>query len=76
MFRAPPFANLLDLLEQIGLLYSSRGGACVSRLLGEGFRSLLLEMIEKNEFGSTYDYLEFRGTVEGTTAYFIALRAS
>jgi GntR family transcriptional repressor for pyruvate dehydrogenase complex len=48
----------------------------VSRLLGEGFSAPLLDMLEKNEHGSTYDYLEFRGAVEGTAAYFAALRAS
>ncbi len=72
----PSLREALDLLEQRGLLHSGRGGTYVSRLLGEGFSTPLLEMIEANEPGSTYDYLEFRGTVEGTAAYFAALRAS
>jgi GntR family transcriptional repressor for pyruvate dehydrogenase complex len=72
----PSLREALDLLEHRGLLHSGRGGTYVSRLLGEGFSTPLLEMLEMNEPSSTYDYLEFRGTVEGSAAYFAALRAS
>ncbi len=72
----PSLREALDLLETRGLLHSGRGGTYVSGLLGEGFSAPLLEMLEKNQPSSTYDYLEFRGTVEGTAAYFAALRAS
>lgn len=72
----PSLREALDLLEQRGLLHSGRGGTSVSRLLGEGFSTPLLEMLEVNEPSSTYDYLEFRSAVEGTAAYFAALRAS
>lgn len=72
----PSLREALDLLEQRGLLQSGRGGTYVSGLLGDGFSTPLLEMLETNEPSSTYDYLEFRGAVEGTAAYFAALRAS
>lgn len=72
----PSLREALDLLEHRGLLHSGRGGTYVSRLLGEGFSTPLLEMLGADEPSSTYDYLEFRGAVEGTAAYFAALRAS
>jgi GntR family transcriptional repressor for pyruvate dehydrogenase complex len=72
----PSLREALDLLEHRGMLHSGRGGTCVSRLLGEEFSAPLLDMLEKNEHSSTYDYLEFRGAVEGTATYFAALRAS
>lgn len=72
----PSLREALDLLEQRGLLKSGRSGTYVPRLLGEEFSVPLLEMLETNQPMSTYDYLEFRGTVEGTAAYYAALRAS
>lgn len=72
----PSLREALDLLERRGLLQSGRGGTYVPQLLGDKFSIPLLEMLERNQPASTYDYLEFRGTVEGTAAYFAALRAS
>jgi GntR family transcriptional repressor for pyruvate dehydrogenase complex len=72
----PSLREALELLQHRGLLVSGRGGTYVPRLLGESFSAPLLDMLEKNQPMSTYDYLEFRGTVEGTAAYLAALRAS
>ena len=71
----PSLREALNLLEQRGLLISGRGGAKVASLLGEEFSSRLLSLLE-NQPESAYDYLEFRGFVEGSATYFAALRAS
>lgn len=71
----PSLREALDQLERRGLLVSGRGGTYVAPLLGESFSAPLLEMVERQP-QSTYDYLEFRGYVEGSAAYYAALRAS
>lgn len=71
----PSLREALGVLESRGLLKSGRGGTYVAGLLGEQFSSPLLNLVESQP-SSTYDYLEFRGAVEGSSAYFAALRAS
>jgi len=71
----PSLREALDLLARRGLLETSRGGNHVAPPLGSQFsRSLASLLAERPE--STYDYLEFRGFLEGAAAYFAALRAS
>ena len=65
----------LDLLQSRGLLEGRKGGTYVAPVLGEGFGATLVALLHGRP-QSTYDYLEFRGFVEGAAAYFAALRAS
>lgn len=71
----PSLREALDALERRGLLESRRGGTYVAPPLGASFGQLLAEMLAGRSQG-TYDYLEFRGFLEGAAAYFAALRAS
>jgi GntR family transcriptional repressor for pyruvate dehydrogenase complex len=71
----PSLREALNLLEQRGLLISGRGGAVVAPLLGETFSVPLAELLGSRP-DAAYEYLEFRGFVEGLAAYFAALRAS
>ncbi len=71
----PSLREALDLLEARGLLEGRKAGTYVAPVLGESFSATLVDMLH-NRPECTYDYLEFRGFVEGAAAYFAALRAS
>ena len=72
----PSLREALDKLEKRGLLKSGRGGATfVAPLLGEGFTEPLYAALASRP-ETTFDYLEFRRFVEGSAAYFAALRGT
>lgn len=71
----PSLREALDLMEQRGLLVSGRGGTYVAPVLGEGFSQPLVSMLNSDP-ESSYDYLEFRGVLEGMAAYYAALRGT
>lgn len=71
----PSLREALDLLEQRNLLETRRDGSYVAPPLGRAFAGSLAAMLADRP-EHTYDYLEFRGFLEGAAAYFAALRAS
>ena len=72
----PSLREALEKLEKRGLLTSGRGGATyVAPLLGEGFTEPLYAALASRP-ETTFDYLEFRRFVEGSAAYFAALRGT
>lgn len=72
----PSLREALDKLEKRGLLTSGRGGATyVAPLLGEGFTEPLYAALASRP-ETTFDYLEFRRFIEGSAAYFAALRGT
>lgn len=72
----PSLREALEKLEKRGLLKSGRGGATyVAPLLGEGFTEPLYSALASRP-ETTFDYLEFRRFVEGSAAYFAALRGT
>ena len=72
----PSLREALEKLEQRGLLTSGRGGSTyVAPLLGEGFTEPLYSALASRP-ETTFDYLEFRRFVEGSAAYFAALRGT
>jgi GntR family transcriptional regulator, transcriptional repressor for pyruvate dehydrogenase complex len=72
----PSLREALVKLEQRGLLQSDKGGATfVAPLLGEGFTEPLSAALAARP-ETTFDYLEFRRSVEGSAAYFAALRST
>lgn len=72
----PSLREALEKLENRGLLRSGRGGATfVAPLLGEGFTEPLYAALAARP-ETTFDYLEFRCFVEGSAAYFAALRGT
>lgn len=71
----PSLREALSLLEERGLLESSRNGSVVAPLLGEDFSGPLLAMAAEDA-NFNQDYLEFRCIVEGQAAYLAALRAT
>ncbi|MGO9684471.1 MAG: FCD domain-containing protein [Beijerinckiaceae bacterium] len=72
----PSLREALGKLEKRGLLHSGRGGATfVAPLLGEGFTEPLYAALAARP-ETTFDYLEFRRFVEGSAAYFAALRGT
>ncbi|MBI3445845.1 MAG: FCD domain-containing protein [Magnetospirillum sp.] len=72
----PSLREALEKLEKRGLLTSGRGGATfVAPLLGEGFTEPLYTALASRP-ETTFDYLEFRRFVEGSAAYFAALRGT
>lgn len=72
----PSLREALEKLEKRGLLKSGRGGATyVAALLGEGFTEPLYSALASRP-ETTFDYLEFRRFVEGSAAYFAALRGT
>jgi GntR family transcriptional repressor for pyruvate dehydrogenase complex len=72
----PSLREALEKLESRGLLRSGRGGATfVAPLLGEGFTEPLYTALASRP-ETTFDYLEFRRFVEGSAAYFAALRGT
>lgn len=72
----PSLREALEKLENRGLLKSGRGGATfVAPLLGEGFTEPLYSALASRP-ETTFDYLEFRRFVEGSAAYFAALRGT
>jgi len=72
----PSLREALDKLERKGLVYSGRGSATyVAALLGESFTGPLAAVLRSRP-ETTFDYLEFRTIVEGSAAYFAALRGT
>ena len=72
----PSLREALEKLEKRGLLTSGRGGSTyVAPLLGEGFTEPLYSALASRP-ETTFDYLEFRRFVEGSAAYFAALRGT
>ncbi len=72
----PSLREALEKLEKRGLLTSGRGGSTfVAPLLGEGFTEPLYAALASRP-ETTFDYLEFRRFVEGSAAYFAALRGT
>ena len=72
----PSLREALEKLEKRGLLTSGRGGSTyVAPLLGEGFTEPLYAALAARP-ETTFDYLEFRRFVEGSAAYFAALRGT
>lgn len=72
----PSLREALDKLEKKGLVYSGKGGATfVAPLLGEGFTAPLSAVLQQHP-ETTFDYLEFRAIVEGSSAYLAALRGT
>lgn len=72
----PSLREALEKLEKRGLLKSGRGGATfVAPMLGDGFTEPLYTALASRP-ETTFDYLEFRRFVEGSAAYFAALRGT
>ncbi|WP_082914590.1 FCD domain-containing protein [Paramagnetospirillum marisnigri] len=72
----PSLREALEKLEKRGMLTSGRGGATyVAPLLGEGFTEPLYAALASRP-ETTFDYLEFRRFVEGSAAYYAALRGT
>jgi len=72
----PSLREALDKLEKRGVLTSGRGGATyVAPLLGEGFTEPLYAALASRP-ETTFNYLEFRRFIEGSAAYFAALRGT
>lgn len=72
----PSLREALQKLAARGLLTSRHGGGTfVADTLGSSFRDPLVELLEKNPEAHR-DLLEFRHTLEGSCAYYAALRAT
>jgi GntR family transcriptional repressor for pyruvate dehydrogenase complex len=72
----PSLREALEKLEKRGLLRSGRGGATfVAPMLGDAFTEPLYSALASRP-ETTFDYLEFRRFVEGSAAYFAALRGT
>ncbi len=72
----PSLREALQKLVARGLLVSRHGGGTfVAETLGSSFRDPLLELLAKNPEAHR-DLLEFRHTLEGSCAYYAALRAT
>jgi GntR family transcriptional repressor for pyruvate dehydrogenase complex len=72
----PSLREALERLEKRGMLTSGKGGATyVAPLLGKGFTEPLYAALAARP-ETTFDYLEFRRLVEGSAAYFAALRCT
>lgn len=71
----PSLREALSKLEDKGLLTSGRDGTCVAALVGASLTDPLARLLESHP-ETTFDYLEFRQTVEGQAAYYAALRAT
>lgn len=71
----PTLREALQKLESLNLLVTSRDGTVVTNLVGASLTDPLARLLENNP-DTTFDYLEFRKTVEGQAAYYAALRAT
>jgi len=72
----PSLREALQKLVARGLLLSRQGGGTfVSAEIGSSFRDPLLALLENNPEAQR-DLLEFRHTLEGSCAYYAALRAT
>lgn len=71
----PTLREALQKLEERGLLSTGRDGTVVADLVGASLTDPLARLLESNP-ETTFDYLEFRKTVEGQAAYYAALRAT
>ncbi|HYG90176.1 MAG TPA: FCD domain-containing protein [Azospirillum sp.] len=72
----PSLRDALAKLMERGLLMTDHTGAAyVAETLGATFRDPLTRLLRENP-EATFDYLEFRSTVEGSAAYYAALRAT
>jgi GntR family transcriptional repressor for pyruvate dehydrogenase complex len=71
----PSLREALSKLESKGLLESGRDGTFVAHLVGASLTDPLAKLLESHP-ETTFDYLEFRQTVEGQAAYYAALRAT
>ncbi len=72
----PSLREALEKLERKGLIYAGKGGAAhVAPLLGADFTDPLSAIFQSRP-ETTFDYLEFRAIVEGSTAYLAALRST
>jgi GntR family transcriptional repressor for pyruvate dehydrogenase complex len=71
----PSLREALDKLVQLGLLRTDENGSCyVSDVVGQSIRDPFMLLMEEPE--AAFDYLEFRGIIEGTAAELAAVRAS
>ncbi len=72
----PSLREAIQKMAARGLLVSRHGGGTfVADTLGSSFRDPLLELLEKHPEAQR-DLIEFRHTLEGSCAYFAALRAT
>jgi GntR family transcriptional regulator, transcriptional repressor for pyruvate dehydrogenase complex len=72
----PSLREALQKLATRGLLVTRHGGGTfVAETLGSAFRDPLLDLLTKNPEAQR-DLLEFRHTLEGSCAYYAALRAT
>ncbi|WP_084536547.1 FCD domain-containing protein [Azospirillum halopraeferens] len=72
----PSLRDALAKLMERGLLATDHNGAAyVSEALGATFRDPLTRLLRENP-DATFDYLEFRSTVEGSASYYAAKRAN
>ncbi|HYD65271.1 FCD domain-containing protein [Azospirillum sp.] len=72
----PSLRDALAKLAERGLLVADPHGATyVAESLGATFRDPLVQLLRENP-EATFDYLEFRSTVEGSAAYYAASRAT
>lgn len=72
----PSLREAIQKLVAKGLLVSRHGGGTfVAETLGSTFSDPLLQLLENNEEAQR-DLLEFRHTLEGSCAYYAALRAT
>lgn len=72
----PSLRDALAKLMERGLLVADANGATyVAESLGATFRDPLVQLLRENP-EATFDYLEFRSTVEGSAAYYAASRAT
>lgn len=72
----PSLRDALAKLMERGLLMTDHNGATyVAETLGATFRDPLTQLLRENP-EATFDYLEFRSTVEGSAAYYAAKRAN
>ena len=72
----PSLREAIQKLVARGLLVSRHGGGTfVAETLGSTFSDPLLQLLENNE-DAQRDLLEFRHTLEGSCAYYAALRAT
>ena len=72
----PSLREAIQKLAARGLLVSRQGGGnYVAAELGSAFSDPLLNLLESNP-GAQRDLLEFRHTLEGSCAYYAALRAT
>lgn len=72
----PSLREAIQKLVARGLLISRHGGGTfVSESLGSSFRDPMIELLEHNPEAQR-DLIEFRHTLEGSCAYYAALRAT